>query len=83
MHHARVSGACESCAAGRCFRHGEGVSYAAHAQYLTSIGLEPERGADGAWRGYVAGKEDPLEDEAHPFAAAQMAAVADVLEDIA
>ena len=75
MHYARVHGGDEECAAGRSFRYGVGVSYAQHAAYLASLGLAPERSADGAWFGFDPSKTDPLADEAHPFNAAARAAV--------
>ena len=74
VHYARVNGGDEESTAGRSFRYGVGVSYAQHAAYLASIGLAPERDASGAWIGYDPAKEDPLDDESHPFFAAELAA---------
>ena len=75
VHYARVTGGDEECTAGRSFRYGVGVSYAQHAAYLASIGLEPERDQSGNWIGYQEGYEDPLEDEAHPFFAMEVSAM--------
>ena len=73
VHYARVHGGDEECTAGRSFRYGVGVSYAQHCAYLASIGLQPERDQSGAWYGYEPHKEDPLDDDAHPFFAAEQA----------
>jgi hypothetical protein len=75
VHHARVSGGDDGCAAGLSFRYGVGVSYDAHCRYLRSLGLEPERAPDGQWYGYDPAKEDPLADDAHPFSLAAAAAL--------
>jgi hypothetical protein len=75
VQYARLSGGDAECTAGRSFRYGVGVSYAAHAQYLASIGLQPERSASGDWYGYDPAKEDPLAAEEHPFSAAARAAL--------
>jgi hypothetical protein len=75
VHHARVTGGDDGCAAGLSFRYGVGVSYDAHRRYLLSLGLQPERAPDGQWYGYDPAKEDPLADEAHPFSLAAAAAL--------
>jgi hypothetical protein len=74
VHYARTHGGDAECTAGRSFRYGVGVSYAQHVAYLESIGLEPERDQNGNWFGYDPTKEDPLDDEEHPFYAAEQAA---------
>lgn len=70
--YARTTGGCAQCSSptGACYRHGQGVSYAAHAAYLAKLGLEPERGADGSWVGFDPTKTDPIAHDTHPFNAA-------------
>ena len=80
MHYARVNGGDEESTAGRSLRYCVGVSYAEHVEYLESIGLQPERNQDGSWFGYDPAKEDPLDDEAHPFYAARHALAAATAE---
>jgi hypothetical protein len=74
VRYAQVHGGDTEATAGRSYRYGVGVSYAEHVAYLRSIGIEPERTADGAWIGYDPTKEDPLAAEDHPFSVAACAA---------
>ena len=59
----------QDCTKGKSWRYGLGVQYDDHVKYLASIGLVPERNADGSWVGFDPAYTDPLADPEHPFAA--------------
>lgn len=68
VRYTRVNGGCrEATETGVSFRYGIGVSYAEHAAYLQSLGLQPEAGQDGVWPGYDPAKTNPLDDPGHPL----------------
>ena len=61
VHHCRVNGGDEACAAGKSYRFGVGVLWCAHARYLVDkLGIHPETNEEGEFYGYDPEKTDPF-----------------------
>ena len=61
VHHCRVNGGDEACAAGKSYRFGVGVLWCAHARYLVDkLGIHPEMNEEGEFYGYDPEKTDPF-----------------------